>query len=69
MVDGVGCPHGVTGSGGVFASVQVAIEPWEVAAAELEAKTVTFAKDVAGGPDVNCEFVNLPRVYKCGLLL
>ena len=43
--------------------------PGKVAAAELEAKTVAFAEHIAGGPNIDPQFISLSRVQEFGLFL
>jgi hypothetical protein len=48
----------------VFARIQVAIEPWEIAARHLEPQRVTLLEHVARGPDVDRELVDLARCHQ-----
>ena len=51
------------------AGIEIPIKTWEVAAGNLQTKHVAFLEDVARGPNINREFVNLPRIYQRGCFL
>ena len=51
------------------AGIEIPIKPREIAAGNFQAKHVAFLEDVARGPNINCEFVNLPRINQRGCFL
>src|SRR5579864_4028251 len=53
VVDGVGCAYRLARRGAVFAGVQVPVE----------------SGNVAGGPNIDSQFISLSRVQECGLFL
>ena len=55
--------------GGIRAGIKISVEAREVAAADFKAQDVSFAKHIARGPQVELEFVYLPRVHQLRLLL
>src|SRR5581483_4869986 len=69
MVDRVGggheLPAGVAGLEIASGSrVRVAVEPREITAGNLQPHDVPFLENVAGGPEVDREFVDLARVHQ-----
>ena len=67
--DGVGSVAPLGGSGRGFARVQVAIEAREIAAGNLQADAMAGAKNVAGGPEIDGEGVDLARRQERGSFL
>src|SRR5208283_2471912 len=57
--DGVGGGGPLGGSGGGFTRVQVAIEPREIAAGDFQADAMARSKNVAGGPKIDGEGIEL----------
>jgi hypothetical protein len=55
--------------GGIGTGIQISIETREIAAADFKPQYVPFAKNIARSPQVELEFVYLPRVHQLGLLL
>ena len=47
----------------ISAGVQISIEARKVTAADFKPQYVSFAKDVAGGPQIEFEFIYLSRVH------
>ena len=52
----------------LFPGIQVAIEAREIAAGDFQAQHVAFVEDIAGGPEVEIEFVDLAWVQELGFL-
>lgn len=67
--DGVGGASPLGGSGRGFARVQIAIETREIAAGNFQADAMACAKNVAGGPEIDSEGVDLARREECGSFL
>jgi len=65
--DGVGGASPLGGSGRGFARVQIAIETREIAAGNFQADAMACAKNVAGGPEIDSEGVDLARREECGV--
>ena len=47
----------------VFARVEIAIEAREIAAGDLQQQRMAAKKDVARGPEVDGNFINLSRAH------
>src|SRR4051794_9259155 len=51
-----------------FAGIEIAIKARKVAAGNFQAQSVATQKDVAGGPEIKRDFINLPWVHQSGVL-
>src|SRR5579864_2642184 len=69
VINRVGGCDRLSGRRWILAGVQVSVETREVAAADLESKAVALAKQVAGGPQVDGEFVGLTGIQEGRFLL
>src|SRR5690349_13962588 len=67
--DRVCCRDSLSCRRSFFTSIHIAIETWEVAAANLEAKPMSLLENIAGGPHINRELVCLTRIHQSRLLL
>ena len=59
--------HGLGFSPGLLSGVGVAVESGEIAAGDFQADSVTLQEYVAGGHQVDCVLVNLPRLNEVSL--
>jgi hypothetical protein len=51
-----------------FPGIEIAIEAREITAGNLQAQRVPVEKDVARGPEIDGDFIDLPGVYQSGVL-
>lgn len=63
VVDRVARGYELFSKGGIRTGIQISIETREVAATDFKPQYVSFAKHIAGGPQVELELVDLPRVH------
>src|SRR5579864_827584 len=68
MIDRVRCRGRFSGGRCIFPGVWVSVKTGKIAAADLETDPVSFTKEVAGRPQVECELVGLAGIQVRGLL-
>ena len=69
VIDGVGGFDPTQSAFWILASVEVPIEAREVAAGNLQAQAMSGKKDIAGGPHVDSELIDISRLHEFGFLL
>src|SRR4029077_4774232 len=69
VVDRVGGGNVMFSRAWRFPGIQISIEPWEIAAGNLQSQDVSLEKHVACRPQVDGQLVYLSRVHKDGFLL
>ena len=67
VINSVGCFCHFRVRTAIVACVEITVEAREVAAAHLDADAVTLLEDIAGGPEIDREFVGFTWFKRYGL--